>query len=87
MLQRWSVYMIEASDGRLYTGVSTDPERRFSEHQSGGRRAARFFRGRSPRRIAYVEAGHTRSSALKREAAIKKLSRREKLELTLNSAG
>lgn len=81
MLERWSVYIIEASDGRLYTGVSTDPQRRFGEHSAGGRRAARFFRGRSPRRITYIEAGHTRSSALRREAAIKKLSRRQKLRL------
>ena len=78
---RWSVYIIEASDGRLYTGISTDPQRRFSEHSAGGRRAARFFRGRSPRRVTYIESGHTRGSALKREAAIKKLSRREKLKL------
>ncbi len=81
MTQRWSVYMIESSDGRLYTGISTDPTRRFAEHQAGGSRGARFFRGRSPKRIAYVEPGHTRSSALQREAALKKLSRRQKLQL------
>ncbi|MFK7956356.1 MAG: GIY-YIG nuclease family protein [Lysobacterales bacterium] len=81
MTGRWSVYMIEASDGKLYTGISTDPQRRFSEHLAGGARGARFFRGRTPLKIAYEESGHTRSSALKREAAIKKLNRRQKQRL------
>lgn len=76
----WSIYIIEASDGSLYTGVTTDIERRFSEHLQG-RRGARFFNGRQPLRVVYREHGYTRSSACQREAKIKKLSRSEKQSL------
>ena len=76
----WSVYIIEVSDNSLYTGVSTDVERRFREH-AGTRRGARFFHGRTPLRVVYEEPGHTRSSACRREAAIKKLDPRAKREL------
>ena len=76
----WSLYIIEASDRSLYTGVTTDIERRFSEHLAGSR-GARFFSGRQPVRVVYREYGHTRSSACRREAEIKKLSRDDKLRL------
>lgn len=76
----WTVYMIRCDDGSLYTGVSTDVERRFREHRQQTR-GARFFNGRSPLEVVYREAGHSRSSACRREAAIKKLSRVEKLRL------
>ena len=73
----WSIYIIEASDASLYTGVTTDIDRRFAEHLQGSR-GARFFNGRQPVRVVYREHGHTRSSACRREAEIKKLSRSEK---------
>lgn len=76
----WSVYIIETSAGTLYTGVSTDVARRFREH-AGGRRGARYFRGAKPTAVVFVEDGHTRSSACRREAAIKRLSREAKLAL------
>ncbi len=76
----WSIYIIEASDASLYTGITTDIERRFEEHLQG-RRGARFFNGRVPLRVVYRELGHSRSSACRREAAIKKLSRNDKLNL------
>lgn len=76
----WLVYIIEASDGRLYTGITTDIARRWQAH-SGGRAGAKFFRGRRPVRLCYLERGHNRSSASRREAAIKKLSRPQKLQL------
>ena len=76
----WSLYIIEASDRSLYTGVTTDIERRFTEHLTGSR-GARFFGGRQPVRVVYREHGHTRSSACRREAEIKKLSRNDKLRL------
>ena len=76
----WSLYIIEASDRSLYTGVTTDIERRFAEHLAGSR-GARFFSGRQPVRVVYREFGHTRSSACRREAQIKKLSRGDKLRL------
>ncbi len=76
----WSVYMIEASDGSLYTGITTDIERRFNEHLQGGR-GARYFAGRKPVAVVYREDGHSRSSASRREAEIKKLSRSDKQRL------
>ena len=76
----WSVYIIESTTGTLYTGVSTDVQRRFREHAQG-RRGARYFRGAKPRSVVFVEDGHTRSSACRREAAIKRLSRAAKLAL------
>ena len=76
----WSIYIIEASDASLYTGITTDVERRFDEH-SQGPRGARYFNGRNPRRIVYREDGHSRSSASRREAEIKKLSRDAKQQL------
>jgi putative endonuclease len=76
----WSIYIIEASDASLYTGITTDVERRFDEH-SQGPKGARYFNGRNPLRIVYREDGHSRSSASRREAEIKKLSRGQKQHL------
>ena len=72
--------MILCSDDSLYTGITTDVERRFSEHLAG-KAGAKYFRGRSPQQVVFVEDGHNRSSASIREAEIKKLSRTEKLQL------
>lgn len=76
----WFVYIIRADDGSLYTGVTTDVSRRFEEHRQGDR-GARYFMGRKPLEVVYSEPGHSRSSACRREAAIKKMSRKEKLAL------
>lgn len=81
----WSVYMIRCDDGSLYTGVSTDVQRRFREHLETPR-GAKFFNGRKPLEVVFLEAGHTRSSAARREAAIKKLSRDTKLRLIRENA-
>lgn len=79
----WAVYIIRCDDGTLYTGVTTDLERRFREHCDQPR-GAKYFNGRKPQEVVYRENGHTRSSACQREAAIKKLSRDEKLRLAGN---
>jgi putative endonuclease len=76
----WSVYIIRCDDGSLYTGVSTDVERRFREHRDQPR-GAKYFNGRRPLDVVWREDGHTRSTAAQREAAIKKLSREQKLLL------
>jgi len=76
----WFVYIIEASDGSLYTGVTTDVERRFAEHCDSDK-GAKFFRGRKPVKVVYQQDHPDRSSALKREAEIKKLTRQSKLLL------
>jgi putative endonuclease len=76
----WQVYIIRCSDDSLYTGITTDIERRLSQH--GGRRGgARYFRGRRPERLVYLESGHTRSTAGRREVAIKKMTRAQKIRL------
>lgn len=74
------MYMIESSDDRLYTGITNNLKRRWQAHCSG-KNGAKFFRGRQPKAIRYVESGHNRSTASRREAAIKRLSRGEKLSL------
>jgi putative endonuclease len=76
----WTVYIIRCDDDSLYTGVTKELERRFQEHLSHPR-GAKYFNGRKPMEVVYSENNHTRSSALQREAAIKKLSRDEKLRL------
>ena len=81
--KNWSLYIIEASDESLYTGIATDVERRFDEHLNC-LKGAKYFNGRSPVRVVYREDGHTRSSASRREMEIKKLSRREKQDLISN---
>lgn len=72
----WLVYLIRCSDGTLYTGITTDIERRLREHATG--KGAKYFRGREPVELLYLEEGHDRSSASKREIAIKRLKRTEK---------
>ncbi|MEE9342615.1 MAG: GIY-YIG nuclease family protein [Gammaproteobacteria bacterium] len=77
----WAVYMILCSDDSIYTGISTDVDRRFEQHAN--KTGARYFRGRAPSKVIYLENGHDRSSASKREAAIKRLTRRDKQQLLL----
>ncbi|WP_020209714.1 GIY-YIG nuclease family protein [Gilvimarinus chinensis] len=76
----WYTYIIECDNGQLYTGITTDVERRWREHCQG-KAGARFFRTSAPRKLCRVEPYQDRSSASKREAAIKKLSRPQKLKL------
>lgn len=72
----WQVYIILCSDNSLYTGITTDIERRFRQHADG--RGAKYFRGRQPLQVAYLENGHNRSSASCRETQIKTMNRAEK---------
>jgi putative endonuclease len=75
----WYVYIIYCNDRSLYTGISNDIIRRMEQHASG--HGAKYFRGRKPQRLVYLESGHTRSTASQREAEIKKLSKIEKHHL------
>ncbi|HEY8157828.1 MAG TPA: GIY-YIG nuclease family protein [Methylobacter sp.] len=75
----WHVYIILCTDDSLYTGITNDVARRFNQHAD--KQGAKYFRGRQPKQLVYVETGHDRSSASKRESAIKKLPRLEKLQL------
>ena len=75
----WQVYVILCSDDSLYTGITTDLQRRFEQHASG--QGAKYFRGRRPLEVVYREEGHTRSSASRREREIKGMKRPTKLVL------
>jgi putative endonuclease len=73
------VYMLECKDGSLYTGITTDIVRRFDEHKKGV--GGHYTRSRKVKRVVYTEKRRDRSSASKREAQIKRLSRIEKKNL------
>ena len=73
------VYLLECEDRSLYTGITTDVERRFAEHRSGI--GGHFTRAKKAKRMLYTEKHPDRSSALKREAEIKKWPRKKKLTL------
>ena len=69
----WYIYMIRCGDNSLYTGIETDVERRFEEHQRD--KGARYLRGRGPLQLVFQRAVGTRSQASKDEYQIKKLSK------------
>lgn len=73
------VYIVECADQTLYTGWTTNVERRLKVHNAG--RGARYTRERGPVRLVYMEEVPSRSAALKRELAIKRLPRANKLKL------
>lgn len=73
------VYIVECADGTLYTGWSYDVAARVAAHNAG--RGARYTRGRGPVSLRYCEEHPSRRAAMQREAAIKKLTRTQKLEL------
>lgn len=75
----WGAYILRCSDGTLYTGVTNDVNRRLREHAAG--RASRYTRSRRPLQLVYVEEAAGHAAALRRERAIKALSRAEKLAL------
>ena len=75
----WYVYMLRCGDDTLYTGCTNDVARRLAAHQKGA--GAKYTRSRLPVELVYQEAQPDRSAALRREAAVKKLSRTEKLAL------
>ncbi len=77
----WFVYILRCKDDSLYTGVCTDLERRLLEHNECNKKGARYTRARRPVRMVYQEDCDDRSDACKREAAIKKLTRQQKLLL------
>lgn len=79
MEKQWFVYILRCGDGSVYTGITTDVERRLEMHRSG--KGAKYTRGRGPLEAVYRERCATHSDALKREWAIKSLPREEKLHL------
>lgn len=79
MTQRCYCYIVECADGSYYTGWALDPERRVAVHNKG--RGARYTRMRLPVKLVYVEELSDRTSAMKRERAIKKMTRAQKGKL------
>ncbi len=75
----WSVYIVCCADDSLYTGISKDVEKRLIAHRAG--KGAKYTKTRLPLELVYTESGYSRSTALKREHAIKSLTRHEKLAL------
>ncbi len=73
---RWLVYLLRCRDGSLYTGITNDLPKRLKAHAAG--RASKYTLSRLPVRLAYSEPQKSKSAALKREAAIKRLRRAEK---------
>jgi putative endonuclease len=76
----WEVYIVRTKTGKFYTGITTDLDRRFSEHQEK-RKGARFFRISNAESIVFREPHPNRSEATKREISIKKMSRKQKIDL------
>ena len=75
----WYIYILECGDGSLYTGVTTDLDRRLAEHNTG--RGSKYTAARLPVRLVFSERHADRSAAQKREASIKRMPRRKKLAL------
>ena len=79
MDKTWKLYILRCGDGTLYTGITTDVQSRLEVHRSG--KGAKYTRGRGPLELAYCEECGTHSDALKREIAIKALTKEEKERL------
>ena len=79
----WSVYLLRCADGTLYAGSTTDVEARAHAHNAG--RGARYTSGRRPVEVVYQEACGSRSAALRREHALKRLTRSGKVALIRRS--
>jgi len=76
---QYYIYLLKCGDNSLYTGITTDVARRFAEHKNGT--ASRYTRSRKAVKMLYAEKANDRSTALQREAAIKKMTRKKKLGL------
>ena len=79
MDKKWYLYILRCADGTLYTGITTDVEARLETHRSG--KGAKYTRGRTPLELVYREECEDHSQALKRELAVKAMSREEKQKL------
>jgi len=81
MSDAWHVYILECADATLYTGVAKDLQRRLAQHNGEQAGGPKYTRGRRPVTLLWSDKAPDRGAALKREAAIKKLSRVDKLRL------
>ena len=79
----WFVYIIQSEKGHLYTGITTDVERRFKEHSDSTKKGAKYFRGKVPVEVVYQKTFKDRSTASKYECLVKKMTSAGKLKLIL----
>jgi predicted GIY-YIG superfamily endonuclease len=77
--RQWLVYLLRCADGSFYTGMTNDLPKRLQAHQHG--KASRYTRSRLPVKLVYLESAANRSAAAKREVAIKRMRRKEKMGL------
>ena len=77
----WYLYLIRCRDDTLYTGISTDVDRRFAQHQSEGHAGSRYLKGRGPLRLVFKEKLGSRSLALKVEHRVKRMAKARKEKL------
>ncbi|MBR6522310.1 MAG: GIY-YIG nuclease family protein, partial [Oscillospiraceae bacterium] len=78
-MTQWTVYVLRCADGTLYTGMTDDAEKRLKTHNAG--KGAKYTRSRTPVEMVYSESCADKSAALRREHAIKNLTRKQKLQL------
>lgn len=78
-------YIVRCSDGSLYTGWTTDLKKRVAAHNAG--KGAKYTKSRRPVKLVYAESFGTKEEAMKREYAVKHMSRQKKLKLINDSAG
>ena len=77
-MNNWFLYLIRCKNGRLYTGITTDVERRFEEHKSGDKKGSKYLRGKTPLKLVLKKKVGNRSMAMKIEAKVKKLPKIKK---------
>ena len=77
----WYLYLIRCHDGTLYTGISTDVDRRFAQHQGKGDAGSKYLKGRGPLSLVFKEKLGSRSLALKAEHRVKKMTKARKEKL------
>ena len=77
-MKYWFLYVIRCKNGRLYTGITTDVERRFAEHTSNDKKGAKYLRGKAPLTLVIKKKIGSKSTALQIEARVKKLSKIKK---------
>ena len=79
MANTWKLYILQCGDGSLYTGISTDVQKRLEVHRSG--KGAKYTKSRRPVKLVYFETYSSKEEAMRREWEIKQLSRTEKWKL------
>jgi len=77
----WYLYIIQCDNGALYTGITTDVERRFAEHVAQGRKCAKYLKGKTPLELVFSEQVGEKGPAYRIERNVKSLSKKRKIDL------